>query len=164
MRINRPCISFLLLFLCGCSHQNWRVETKFNGEAAITGLQSLKHLQGAVITSWIDRKAATMSTLYGNDLAVQYTRTHSEHNYPAGSVLSLATWRQQEDPRWFGGKIPAQPQSVEIIVLASSPDHGILYKYQKLQGTPLREAGVEEGPMPNPRSVYLLSQRAAVMP
>ena len=105
-----------------------------------------------------------MSTLYGNDLAVQYARTHSQHSYPTGSVLSLVTWRQQEDPRWFGGKIAAQPQLVEVVVLAASPDHGILYKYQRFQGTPLREAGVEESPRPNPRSVYMLSQRAAVMP
>ena len=40
-----------------------------------------------------------MYTLFGNDLAVQYAHTNPQHDYPAGSVLSLVTWSQQEDPR-----------------------------------------------------------------
>ena len=40
-----------------------------------------------------------MSTLYGNEIAVKYARTHAEHNYPDGAILALVTCSQHEDPR-----------------------------------------------------------------
>jgi hypothetical protein len=114
-----------------------------------------------VITSLIDQQNVTMSTLLGNDVAAQYARTNAEQKYPAGSVLSLVTWKQQEDGRWFGGKIPSTPKSVEIVTVAASPAG---YTYQRYEGSPLKKVASVEGAAPNDRAAYLLSQRAAVMP
>jgi hypothetical protein len=94
----------------------------------------------ALITSWTDRSQATMSTLYGNAAAVQYARSHAEHEYPADAKLALVTWTQQDDPHWFGARIPREQKSVEVIDVATD-DHS-----------------------PGSRAASLLSRRAAVIP
>jgi hypothetical protein len=154
----------LPLGMLGCSDQNPRVTTKFNQEASLVGNLPWNPLQGKVITSWIDKQNSTMSTLYGNDTAVQYARSNSQHNYPSGSVLSLVTWNQKEDERWFGGKIPAAPRSVEFVTVGSTEDHRPSFSYQQFEGAPLAKIAGQDGPVPNDRAAFLLSQRAAVIP
>jgi hypothetical protein len=151
----------LLWGAMGCSEQNVRVATTLNQGATLAGELPSNPLQGKVITSWIDKQSSTMSTLYGNDVAAHYARTNPELKYPAGSVLSVVTWSQQEDARWFGGKIPAKAKSVEFVVVGAGP---AAYSYQRYEGSPLKKVAGEEGAAPNDRAAYLLSQRAAVMP
>ena len=117
-------------------------------------------LQGKVITSWVDKKDSTMSTLFGNDVAWQYARTNAEMQYPAGSVLSVVTWGEQEDPRWFGGSIPQRAKVVEFVTVTSPGT----YSYQRYEGSPLKKVASVEGNDPRGRAAYLLEQRAAVMP
>ncbi len=96
----------LTLSLAGCSRNiNPRVTTRLNQDAAINGLPS-NPMQGKVITSWINKQDATMSTMFGNEAAVEYARTNAASQYPVGATLSVVTWDQQEDARWFGGSIP----------------------------------------------------------
>jgi hypothetical protein len=95
---------------------------------------SLPHqpLGWGAITMFVDPKAHTMATLYGNDAAmqaVQARRTGPE--YPAGAVLALVTWVQRDDPHWFGARIPDQPQSVEFVQIAGS---GQQPGYQRFAG------------------------------
>jgi len=107
------CLSAVLcLSVLGCSSENPRVVTRLNEDASQMGELTSNPLQGKVITSWIDKQHSTMSTLFGNDVAVRYARSNPQHDYPAGSVLSVVTWKQQEDPRWFGGNIPSTPTAV----------------------------------------------------
>ena len=111
-----------MVFLCsvlGCAKTNPRVVTTLNTGAMLNGALPANPIQGRVITSWIDKNAGTMSTLYGNDVAVQYARTGAQVGYPAGSALSVVTWTQKEDPRWFGGNIPAAAKSVEYVTIAA---------------------------------------------
>ncbi|WP_213803968.1 cytochrome P460 family protein [Granulicella sp. dw_53] len=142
----------------GCSKPNPRVETRLNEDARLMGELTPNPMQGKVITSWVDKRDSTMSTLYGNDAAVNYARRNAEMKYPAGSVVSLVTWNQQEDGRWFGGKIPATPKSVEVVSVGTG------YSYQRFEGSPLKRVENTEGAAPNERAAYLLSQRAAVLP
>jgi hypothetical protein len=145
--------------LVACSDKtNPRVVTRLNDEAALVGELPSNPLKGKVITSWINKHDATMSTMFGNDVAVQYARTNAEMQYPAGAVLSVVTWSQQEDRRWFGGSIPQKPRAVEF-VRVTGPG---AYSYQRYEGSPLKK--VEDGAAPNDRAAYVLSQRAAVMP
>jgi hypothetical protein len=83
---------------------------------------------------------------------------------PAGSILSLVTWNQQEDSRWFGAKIPATPKSVEIVTVGTTSDQKPSYSYQQYEGSPLNKISEQQGATPNDRAAFLLSQRAAVMP
>ncbi|MBN9384001.1 MAG: heme-binding domain-containing protein [Chitinophagaceae bacterium] len=73
-----------------------------------------------VITSRIDKSKGTMSTLYGNDIAVAAARKGIA--YPAHSVLTLVTWRQKEDEHWYGANIPASIQSVETVKYGIDPE------------------------------------------
>jgi hypothetical protein len=57
--------------------------------------------EGRVVTSWIDPRNSTMSTLYGND---------SED-----AVLTLVTWKQIPDEHWFGAKIGSLPGVLQTL-------------------------------------------------
>jgi len=104
-----------------------------------------------------------MFTVFGNDEAVEYSRTKTAHDYPAGSVVALATWHQQEDSRWFGGKISARVMSVEFVDVRSSLDGQPSHLYRAYEGSPLKEIRTSRS-QSDQRVVYLLSLRAAVMP
>lgn len=157
----------LCLGMLGCSATNPRVATKTNDQAYLVGELPWNPLQGKVITSWIGRRDSTMTTMFGNDVAVQYARSSSQPDYPAGSMLTAVTWNQQEDARWFGGKIPAAPKSVEFLTITSDATgpHAAIYRYEDYEGQPLKRISVQQGSVPpNERAAYLLAQRAAVLP
>jgi hypothetical protein len=99
-----------------------------------------------------------MFTLFGNEAAIQCSRTSMAQNYPDGSMLALVTWQQQEDSRWFGGKIPAQVKSVEFVDVRRPSN-----VYRVYDGDPLKETASLKS-QADTRAAYLLSLRAAVMP
>jgi hypothetical protein len=156
--------TLLALGALGCSNVNPRVMTRVNEAASLQGDLPWNPLQWKVITSAINKRDSTMYTLFGNDVAVQYARSSARHAYPAGSVLSLVTWNQQEDPRWFGGKIQAAPRSVEFVAVANTPDNKPVFSYQFYEGTPLKKVSPPEGIVPDQRAAYMVALRAAVMP
>lgn len=153
----------LVLGQTGCTERNPRVVTTLNHQAALASL-SEDPLQWRVVTTGINRQETTMYTLFGNDLAVDHARMSPQGEYPAGAVLALVTWKQQEDIRWFGGKIPGRPLSVEFVWVTAKPDQQPEYRYRIYEGTPLRSIATEEGAQPGRRANFLLLQRAAVMP
>jgi hypothetical protein len=160
MRLRALCVlGVAAVGLLGCSEAtNPREVTRLNEDAALMGALPSNPLAGKIITSWINKQDATMSTLFGNDVAVQYARTNGAMKYPMGAVLSVVTWGQQEDPRWFGGNIPKTPKSVEFVTVGST------YSYKRYEGSPLKKVASEDGAAPNDRAAYLLAQRAAVTP
>ncbi len=154
----------LSVALFGCSSEEPKISAELNQSAVLVGQLPYNPLQWKVISSAIDPANSTMSTLYGNDVAVGYARTNAQHDYPAGSVLSLVTWAQTEDSRWFGAKIPAQVKSVEFVtVVGVAPDQRS-YSYQKFAGSSLKILSTQQSPAPSEQVASLLSQRAAVMP
>lgn len=93
-----------LLVLAGCSKEN-----SYNESASLSDSTKISSvLEGKVLTSLVDKKEKTMATLYGNDIAVEYARNSKDHQYPAGSELSLVTWSQKEDIHWYGANIPGE--------------------------------------------------------
>jgi len=103
-----------------------------------------------------------MSTLYGNDLAVEHARTSSDRTYPADSILALVTWGQRDDPHWFGARIPSTVKSVEFVTIPSSPKQNPAYEIY--QGSPLEKVSLADNAIISARTEYVLAQRAAVMP
>ena len=154
----------LSLSIVGCASHEPRISATVNQNAFLVGDLPANPLQWKVVTSAVNTEDSTMSTLYGNDVAVGYARTNSQHNYPNGSMLSLVTWAQRDDDRWFGAEIPDQVKSVEFVSVGVAPDGRPLYSYQKYEGNPLKRVTSQEDGTLIDRTAYLLSQRAAVMP
>jgi hypothetical protein len=154
----------LLVMFIGCSEPNVRVKTRLNRDAEVSGELPYNPLQWEVIASTLDHNDHTLATVLGNDRAIAYARKNATHAYPAGSVLSVITWSQQEDPRWFGGNIPGKVQSVEFLEVQSGPDGRGTYLYSRYGGSPLRRLVSTEEKSPTGRAAYILGQRAAVMP
>jgi hypothetical protein len=100
-----------------------REEAVNNAAAALPATLPYQPLAWNAITMYVDPKTRTTATLYGNDAAMQAVPPRGPAPagaaagpaYPAGSVLALVTWAQRDDPHWFGGRIPAAPQSVEFL-------------------------------------------------
>jgi hypothetical protein len=164
--IGRMCPLAIVLVLClaGCTGDEPRITASLNQGASLVGDLPANPLQWQVITSAINKADSTMSTLYGNDVAVRYARTNPQHAYPGGSALALVIWSERDDARWFGGKIPDQVKSVEFVFVGPADAGQSQYSYQAYEGTPLKKVSMQDGPAPNERGAYLLSQRAAVMP
>lgn len=85
----------------------------YNQAASLPDTVGSHPLTGKVITSFVNSREGTMSTLYGNDAAVKAARTGQA--YPAETVVSLVTWSQKDDHHWFGGRIPNAVRSIEVI-------------------------------------------------
>jgi len=154
----------LLLMLIGCSQPNARVITRFNRDAEVSGELPYDPSQWEVIASTLNHNNHTLATVLGNDRAIAYARKNATHAYPAGSVLCVITWSQEEDPRWFGGNIPGDVRSIEFLEVQSSQDHGGTYLYALYGGSPLRKLASTEEKSPTGRAAYIVVQRAAVMP
>lgn len=110
-----------------------------------------------VIAANVKSPDATMSTLFGNDIAIMHARTNPNQPYPAGSVLSLVTWTQQEDARWFGAKVPHGLKSVEFVTIQQPLD----YSYEMYAGSPFILVQPDDR---DSRINEIVRRRALVMP
>jgi hypothetical protein len=164
MKLNYLLSASLFLTMLGCSSKRTDVSELINEEASVAKDLPFNPLQWKVISSTINKQDSTMSTLYGNDLAVRNARTSPQHVYPPGSVLSLVTWFQQEDKHWFGAKIPGQIKSVEFVIVNPSPDQMPLFSYQLYEGTRPKRMSTVEASTLNARIDHILGQRASIMP
>lgn len=163
MKTIQVLVAALLPMLIGCSEPNARVKTRLNRDAEVSGELPYNPLEWEVIASTLNHNDHTLATVLGNDRAIAYARKNATHAYPAGSLLSVITWSQEEDPRWFGGNIPGNVRSVEFLEVQSGQDHGI-YLYTLYGGSPLRKLVSAEEKSPTGRVAYILGQRAAIMP
>jgi hypothetical protein len=100
----------LSLVALGCPGDRTSAAPTSNDAAALGGDLPLDPLQWRVIGSIVDPATSTMSTLFGNEVAVQSARSGRIGRYPPGAVLALVTWTQQDDPHWFGARIPGHPE------------------------------------------------------
>jgi hypothetical protein len=160
LRVCSVVLVAMLLSLAGC--KSAPVAPNTNQQAALTGALPYNPLAWKVVTSWINDRDATMSTLYGNDAAVQYARTHGDEAYPAGAVLALVTWEERDDPHWFGAKIPSAVKSVEFVSIPAAGKQNPTY--EMYQGSPLEKVSLGDDAIISARIESVLSQRAAVMP
>jgi Cytochrome P460 len=153
----------------GCT-SNTRVAplvATINENASLSAAQSsmlpANPLKWYIITSSIDPQNSTMSTLYGNDTAVQYARSNVKHDFPPGSQIALVTWTRRDDPRYFGARIPGHVKSIEFVSVLELPGE-TKFTYEKFEGTPLAKTASDESAKPSPAAQALLQWRAAVLP
>ena len=164
--IKGVCVSsaLLLLSMSGCSSANPATSAKLNDGAALRGELPANPLQWRVVSMTVDRAEGTTSTLYGNDIAVEYARANPQGDYPVGSQLAVVTWTQLEDPRWFGAKIPASVKSIEFITAEKVVNGHSIFAYKKFGGNPLKEIAQPASADLDGRVSFIASQRAAVLP
>jgi len=113
-----------------------REEVVNNSAAAFAANLPYQPLTWNAITMYVDPKLHTMATLYGNPTAMEEVQMRGTPpsggtRYPAGAVLALVTWVQRDDPHWFGGRIPAMPESVEFVQVAAA---GQTISYRRFAG------------------------------
>jgi len=145
----------LLLLLIGCSEPNARAKTRLNRDAEVSGELPYNPLQWEVIASTLNHNDHTLATVLGNEQAISYARKNTSHEYPAGSVLSVITWSQEEDPRWFGGNIPGNVRSVEFLEVQPGQDRRGDLPVHPLWRFTLEKARLHGGKIPDgPRSIY----------
>ncbi len=114
-------------------------------------------LRNRFITSSVDTTTHTISTLYGNDIAVNCARTGIP--YKPGSTLTLVTWTQRDDPHWFGGRIPERIASEEMVVYTAGGE--VNYRYYAGPGMTRK---VEPAGSSTDRVQYITAQKASVVP
>jgi heme-binding protein/cytochrome P460 len=132
-----------------------------NAKASLPSSFNFGRMGLKVMTSMINKKMATMSTLYANDEALHAVMTGAKET-PAGAVLALVTWKQQEDKHWFGANIPGDLQSVELVKANRSDAHTASLIYQRYDG---KDLILNPDTLQNQvRINYMLSQRPSVMP
>jgi hypothetical protein len=88
-------------------------------------------LEWRVITLFVDKSGATLSTVYGNTLAVEHARDGSPGPYPPGAALARVTWSEREDPYWFGARIPGRVLSTRLITVGGTVDGQPTYDCQE---------------------------------
>jgi hypothetical protein len=112
-----------------------RDEVVNNSAAALPPNLPYQPLKWNAITMYVDPNVRTIATLYGDRAAMEGVQmrgatTMSGPRYPTGAVLALVTWGQRDDPHWFGGRIPAMPESVEFVQVAT----GQTISYRRFAG------------------------------
>lgn len=120
-------------------------------------LSDTVRLHSRFITSFVDTSTHTMSTLYGNEMAVNCAR--SGIAYKPGSTLTLVTWTQREDPHWFGGRIPQRIASEETVVYTTGGE--VNYRYYA--GPGMTRKVVPAGSSTD-RVQYITAKKASVVP
>jgi hypothetical protein len=110
-----------------------------------------------VVASSISKKQNTMATLYGNEIALK-SMGEAKNAPVANEVLTLITWQQKADDHWFGAKIPANLQSVEVIKVSADK----VVSYRKYKGKDL----VADADTTNnsQRIAFILHTQPSVMP
>ena len=159
MRLIYALMTIVTLFSFGCSSQVDNAQL-VNREASLpSSFQFEAKGLNKVISSSINRKKGTMSTLYGNDQAFQHAHTKADNSYPNGSLLALVTWKQQEDPHWFGANIPGELQSIELVKINAANA-----SYEQFTGTALTQATNTDTALITKRTQYILDAKPAVTP
>jgi hypothetical protein len=153
----------LTLVGTGCSPAPVNHAGELNAAASLPASFDFEAQGLHVVSSLINKKQGTMSTLYGNAAGRAHATAAPAGAYPAGLVLALVTWRQQPDPRWYGAKIPANLQTVELVKTvpaAASP----AVRYQLFRGPDLQPATPADTLQQSQRAAYILAQQASVIP
>lgn len=110
-----------------------------------------------VITTSVNEKAGTMSTLYGNESALNYS-IRGTGNYAAGELFKLVTFEQQAHGFWYGSKINGALKQVETVKIM---EEGIPVYHIEYYGS---DEATQVRPDQNARIKFILNHKASVFP
>jgi hypothetical protein len=148
------CISMTLIFSCNSSPD---LGEQTNSKASLPGGIHFKGRGLKVMNTLINKKNGTMSTLYGNDIALISAMSGSQRPAP-GMELVLVTWAQQPNSYWYGNNIPGRLLSLETV--RTPTESKISYSLFEGQSPPrnqYRATGKN-------RISFILNQKPSVLP
>jgi len=154
-----------IVFMCAftlfqsCKHTT-EPDQLINNKASLPASFKLSELHQKVITSFINKNDRTTSILYGNEKAWLAANTGRQSETP-GESFTLVTWRQQDDPHWFGARIPGDLLSAETLTFTGQ-NTAPAYDYQKFSGKELAKVADTTGR--TARITFILSQKTSVVP
>jgi len=96
-----------------------------NADAAPVDDSTLLATQWQVITVSHNEREDSMSTVYGNPLAIEHlygTFPEATASLALGSMLARVTWSAKDDPHWFGARIPGRVSSARRITIGATAD------------------------------------------
>ncbi|ASK32234.1 hypothetical protein CEY12_20030 [Chryseobacterium sp. T16E-39] len=151
-------LSLVLVAVLSCHSDS---KENLNKEASVQKNDGLAEnpLLMTPITSSIQPKDSTMSTLYGNQIAEKYAKNNSASQYPEGAVLYEVTWKQKPDELWYGANVPKDIFSVEKITFQNNGK----CNYEIYKGNPLQRQQTNEK-NEIPRITFITGQKMAVSP
>lgn len=150
----------ILLLLASCFDKHPDGASLINTEASLPSAFNFNKMGLKVMTSSINKKLGTMSTLYGNDLALNTAKAGEP--VKAGEVLALITWKQKEDLHWFGAKIPGQLQTMEMITTTTAATGAASIAYERYNG---EKMALNADTLSNQARIkYIFDQKPSVMP
>jgi hypothetical protein len=115
------------------------------------------------MTMTVDAARGTMSTVYGNDLAMKRVRGGPIDSYSPGSVIARVTWAQREHPHWYGARIPGPVKSAEFVTVGPPSGTGLAGTYQAFAGESMRSTDLP-APELEARRAALIGEQAAPFP
>lgn len=153
-------ISASSLFLLTACSNNTNTADLLNQKATIPASYNFSQKGLKVIASFINKKEHTMSTLYGNELALKVTQ--SGGNKVSGEEFTLVTWNQQDDDHWFGAKIPSNLKSIEVVKTVPVNQNSIAVNYNCYEGQTLTLS--TDTAHNQQRIKYIFDQKPSVLP
>jgi ribosomal protein L31 len=111
-----------------------------------------------VITSSFNTRQQTMSTLYGNAMAL---KAAAGNIHQPGEEYRLVTWKQRSHPFWFGSNKNGRLMTVERVSIKTSADGEPEIGYELVQGTP---EDVPGGADQEGRMKFIFRQNLSVLP
>lgn len=149
----------IIVLFTACSNET-DPKQLVNKEASLPESFNFDQMGLKVINSSINQKKSTMSTLYGNDIALNALKAGS--GLQSNEVIALVRWKQKEDEHWFVAKIPGNLQSLELIKTTQDQTEIPKLTYMRYEGNKLTPVKDTTG---NAQSIkYILEQKPSVMP
>ena len=147
----------VFLLISACSNNK---TSNINSKASLPDSFEYSINDLKVITSFINKQSGTMSTLYGNQLALQKAIGFNKE-VAKGEVFTLITWKQQPDAHWFGANIPGDLQSVEVLETTLSRSAVVInYKLYEGKNLALNKDSLHR----SERIKFILDLKPSVMP
>jgi len=135
---------------------------EINTKASLPDNFNFKNKGLHVITSSVNKRKNTTAVLYGNAAAQKFARTAVPAD-SVGVVMTLVTWNQEDDGRWFGAHIPGDLLCAETVTITGTPAAPQI-KFELFNGALLTRETNTDSVNTAQRIKYILGQKASIVP
>jgi len=152
----------LALILTGCTTTPNNHAGELNTKASLPASFNFKNKGLHVITSSVNKRENTTAVLYGNAAAQKFAATTAPTD-SIGVLMTLVTWNQEDDERWFGGRIPGDLLCAETVTITGTPAAPQI-KFELFNGALLTRETNTDSVDTAQRIKYILGRKASILP